>query len=185
MSRVGALVNRQNAKLSLASLPAIVLLGGCSLILDFSPSDDATPVEYDAAGPPVRCTEGEPNEDFAQAVTATDSIEAAICEAGDLDFWSFEVDGAMDVVATATFTAGGDPSDTDLEMQLVDSTGAVLTVSTGVDGDERIEQSAALSNRLLAGTYAAVVLGRDGTGENDYDLTVEITTPAAAPANQR
>jgi hypothetical protein len=164
----------------LAAFAAVsVLAAGCSLILDFAPagdggsSDDAGASDGSA---PAGCAEGEPNDTADAPVALDGSIDAAVCGDGP-DYWSFEVDGTEDVVAELTFTAG----ESDLEMQLVSSPdGEVLTISTGTDADERIEQSAALGNRLAAGTYAIAVLGRPDTAQNAYHLAVSlVATPDA------
>lgn len=158
------------AVLAFASLVA----GGCSLILDFAPGADSGPGD-DAgsdAGAAVNCAVGEPNDAVDEAGAIDDSVAAAICGDGP-DYWSFEVDGAQDVTIELTFTAGAN----DLEMQLLSMAGEVLTISTGTDANEQIEQSSALGNQLDAGTYVIAVLGRETTAENDYQLAVDINTP--------
>jgi hypothetical protein len=163
---------------ALAALAWIALAtgaSGCQLLLDFSELadggalDDAPPGD---ASP--LCMSDEPNDSFAEAAAVSTSAIGAVCGGGDLDFYKFTVDGNQDVTLVVNFTAGGE---TDLELNLVDSTGAVVTLSTGLDGDERIEQSAALGNRLAAGDYAAEIFGRTAAVSNEYELIVTITTP--------
>ncbi len=160
---------------ALAWIALAIGASGCQLLLDFSeladggPSGDAPPGD---ASP--LCTNDEPNDSFAEATAVSTGSIGAICGGGDLDFFKFTVDGNQDVTLVINFTAG---TDTDLELNLVDSTGAVVTLSTGLDGDERIEQSAALGNRLAAGDYAAEIFGRTATVSNEYELIVTITTP--------
>jgi len=164
---------------ALAALAWIALAtgaSGCQLLLDFSElpdggaSDDGAP-PGDAS---ALCSTDEPNDSFDMATATTTGGIGAICGSGDLDFYKFTVDGNQDVALVVNFTAG---TDTDLELNLVDSTGAIVTLSTGLDGDERIEQSAALGNRLAAGDYAAEIFGRTSTVSNEYELIVTITTP--------
>jgi hypothetical protein len=160
-----------------ASLIALLATAsGCQLLLDFSELSDGGPRD-DGAAPgdaSALCTAGEPNDTFETATAVTTGALGAVCGGGDRDFFRFTVDGNQDLEVVVTFTAG---AETDLELNLVDSTGAVLTISTGLDGDERIEQSMALGNRLAAGDYAAEVFGREATVANEYELIVSITTP--------
>lgn len=159
-----------------AFLIALLAAGsGCQLLLDFSELSDGGPPDDGAtADASALCGAGEPNESFAMATVVTTGALGAICGAGDLDFYQFTVDGNQDVVLVVNFTAG---AESDLELDLVDSAGTVLTRSTGLDGDERIEQSAALGNRLAAGDYAADIYGRTADVANEYELIVTITTP--------
>jgi hypothetical protein len=164
---------------ALAALVWIALAlasSGCQLLLDFSELSDGGPsgdgsVPADAS---VLCAANEPNETFEMATATTSGALGAVCGDGDRDFYGFTVDGNQDVELVVTFTAG---AETDLELNLVDATGTVLTVSTGLDADERIEQSMALGNRLAAGDYAAEVFGRSESVSNEYELIVAITPP--------
>ena len=163
------------AVLALALVALAAAASGCQLLLDFSELSDGGPA---GDGPPgdasALCSAGEPNESFEMAGAVTTGALGAICGGGDLDFYSFTLDGNQDVVLVVNFTAG---SESDLELDLVDSAGIVLTRSTGLDGDERIEQSAALGNRLAAGDYAADIYGRTAEVSNEYELIVTVTTP--------
>lgn len=160
---------------------ACVALGGaasgCQLLLDFSELPDGGGSD-DGGAPPgdasPLCMNDEPNDSFEMAAAITTSALGAVCGEGDVDFYKFTVDGNQDVAIVANFTAG---EATDLELGLVDSAGTVLTVSTGLDGDERIDQSAALGNRLAAGDYAAEIFGRTPTVSNEYELILTLTTP--------
>ena len=166
------------ALVALAWIALAVASSGCQLLLDFSELSDGGPsgdgsVPADAS---ALCDANEPNDtvDTAGALE-NDEVAAAICGDGP-DFWSFEVTGVEDVTIELTFTAGAN----DLEMQLQSMAGEVLTISTGTDANEQIEQSAALGNRLEAGTYVIEVLGREDTAMNDYQLTVDlVATPDA------
>jgi len=163
---------------ALAALAWIALAtgaSGCQLLLDFSElADGGAPDDGAPGDASVLCASDEPNDSFDTATAVTTGAIGAICGGGDRDLFKFTVDGNQDVTLVANFTAG---EDTDLELDLIDSAGGVLTVSTGLDGDERIEQSAALGNRLAAGDYAAEIFGRTSTVSNEYELIVTITTP--------
>ncbi len=162
-----------------AGLAGLALLAGCQLVLDFSPRDDGGAPPADAPGAADSgagdaadlCGVLEPNEALAAALAVEPgTFQAAICPAGDIDFYSFTVDGLQDLAIDVTFVAGPN----DLELELLDAdTGGVLTVSTGVDGNERIERSKAVSGRLPVGTYAVRVFGRDSaTVQNDYEVVL-------------
>ena len=160
----------------------IALGAGCQLLLDFSelPDGGAAPDDDGGGGgdddASSLCSAGEPNDTVEEATEAAlaEAIESSVCGGGDRDFYGFALDGNQDVVAEAVFSAGDAD---DLEMNLVSSNGTVLTLSTGLDTDERIEHSLALGNRLAAGDYAVEVFGRAETSSNDYTLTITVTTP--------
>ena len=172
-----------------AGLAGLALLAGCQLVLDFSPRDAGGGPTADAPAPPDSgasdavdlCGQLEPNELLAEALAVEPgTFQAAICPAGDIDFYRFDLDGEQDLAIDVTFEAGAN----DLELELIDAdTGGVLTISTGVDGNERIERSPAVTGRLPAGTYAVRVFGRDSTVQNNYEvvLTVGSLVPDAGP----
>jgi hypothetical protein len=180
MSR-GRPARRSPARLATlgALASAALVAGGCSLILDFAPGADGGPGDDAGSdgGAAVHCTVGEPNDEVDAAGALDGSIDAANCAEGP-DYWSFEVGEGQDLEVLLTFTAGA----SDLEMQLLSMAGEVLTISTGTDGDEQIDQSLALGNQLEAGTYVIAVLGRETSAMNDYHLTVEtLASPDAGP----
>lgn len=156
-----------------AAIAGLAFLTGCQLILDFSPIADGGGGDgsaIDGGGPDAETACGvlEPNESLGTpALADPGTFVAAICPAGDQDFYGFDLSGSEDLVIELTFEAGVN----DLELELYDATsGDVLTLSTGGDGDEKIEHSAANSNRLGAGTYAMRVFGRDLQVQNEYQL---------------
>ena len=171
--------DRRGAGRAVMALTLIALSAagsGCQLLLDFSELSDGGP---GGDGGPLGdaselCSAGEPNETFEMASAVTTGAIGAVCGSGDVDFYSFTLDGNQDLVLVVNFTAG---AESDLELDLVDSAGIVLTRSTGLDGDERIDQSAVLGNRLAAGDYAANIYGRTAEVANEYELIVTITTP--------
>jgi hypothetical protein len=173
-----------------AGLAGLALLAGCQLVLDFSPRDDGGAPPADAPGALADsgasdavdlCGQLEPNDVLVDALEVEPgAFQAAICPAGDIDYYRFELDGMQDLAVEVTFVAGPN----DLELELLDAdTGGVLTISTGVDGNERIERSPAVSGRLPAGTYAVRVFGRESTVQNDYEvvLTRGSLLPDAGP----
>jgi len=159
------------------------LLASCQLVLDFAPLDDAGPP--DSGGPSDSavadamslCDQLEPNDALADGfMLDPGTYQASICPAGDNDYFRFSLDGSQDLAVELTFQAGVN----DLELELYDgNTSAAITLSTGLDGDERIERSLAVSGRLPAGDYAVRVFGRDETIQNDYEISLAIGTPAA------
>ena len=169
-----------------AGLAGLAFLAGCQLVLDFSseverPVPDASVA--DAAPLPDAaeslCDALEPNETSdASMPIDTGTFAAAICGAGDQDYYSFTLDGSQDLDILVTFEAGSN----DLELELyAEGSGVALVLSTGSDGDEQIQRTLAQENRLLAGTYVIRVFGRINGAENDYQLTLQrgvIASPA-------
>jgi hypothetical protein len=160
-----------------AGIAGLALLAGCQLLVDFAPLADGGPA--DSGSEPVDSAvadaggdasdELEPNGSLAEAPTIEPgSFQVAISPAGDIDFYRFGLDGNQDLLVEATFEAGAN----DIEMELLDGEGDVVTISTGVDGDERIERSPEVSGRLPAGTYAVRVFGREAAVQNDYQLVL-------------
>jgi hypothetical protein len=166
-----------------AGAAGLALLASCQLVLDFAPLDDAGPP--DSGGPSDSavadamslCDQLEPNDALADGfMLDPGTYQASICPAGDNDYFRFSLDGSQDLAVDLTFQAGVN----DLELELYDvNTSAAITLSTGLDGDERIERSLAVSGRLPAGDYAVRVFGRDETIQNDYEINLAIGTPAA------
>lgn len=169
-----------------AGAAGLALLAGCQLALDFAPLDDAGPpdgggvMDSGVADAVDLCGQLEPNDALAEGfMLDPGTYQASICPPADNDYYRFSLDGSQDLAVDLTFQAGAN----DLELQLYDvNTAAVITLSTGIDGDERIERSLAVSGRLPAGAYAVRVFGREETVQNDYEITLAIGgTPAAGP----
>jgi hypothetical protein len=158
-----------------AALVALTLLPGCSLLLDFSaPVGDGAPADADSTDASDTCAKDEPNDDLTTATPAVSgTINASLCDPGDRDFYGFTVDGASDVVVELSFR--GEDGTRDLELTLYRGAKA-LTISTGLNDDERIEHSMALANVLPAGDYLLEVFGRDPEVTNDYVLVLTIGT---------
>lgn len=161
-----------------------LILGGCSLILDFDDGggggnadaavSDAAPL-VDGGDP---CGAFESNDELAAAVL----IEAGtlgplgICPGGDLDFFRFVLADNQDMVVEATFDNMNGAGD--LEMRLYDkNTGMVIDGSMGVLDFERIERSLANGDQLPAGEYIVEIYGFNSTIENTYNLSLTITSP--------
>lgn len=162
----------------------LLLSSGCSLVLDFSdypdsaprtdaPMSDASPQHDTAAidaGVSLRCQAYEPNEDTGNAAAGEALVEAAICGPSDLDFYSFEVDGAQDLELSLAFeTANGN-----LDLRLRDAAGAQLVQAVGNAEPETLVRSQGSGGRLAAGTYYVEVFSLI-QDENDYDLSITIT----------
>lgn len=159
---------------AVAAIMGLALLGGCELILDFSPLADGGSVSVDAA--PVdaaACSEVyEPNGSIEMAYAVEPgTFQAAVCQ-GDQDFYSFTVDGTEDLDIVLTFEAGANDLDLELYKPAVDTEPAMrIEISSDGDGDEHIVRSANDGERLIAGTYVMRVYGRTDTAENAYEIT--------------
>ncbi|NVB78602.1 MAG: hypothetical protein HOV81_09430 [Kofleriaceae bacterium] len=151
------------------------LCPGCSLVLDFS--DGAAPHDAMADTPytQAECDFMEPNDSLASpaTVTAADTGPAAICAATpeDHDFYKFTVAGSAPVTIAITFTnrAGGD-----LDMKLYDSTGTVVSRSSGFGNGETITcpgQSPACG-MLSAGDYVFEVFPAVAGSVNNYTFSI-------------
>jgi hypothetical protein len=160
-----------------AGIAGLALLAGCQLLVDFAPLADggapadsgSEPIDAAVADAGGACDELEPNGSQGEAPEIEPgSFQVAICPAGDVDFYGFGLDGKQDLIVEVTFEAGAD----DIEMELLDAEGDVVTISTGVDGDERIERSPQVTGRLPAGSYAVRVFGREAAVQNDYQLVL-------------
>jgi CHAT domain len=144
---------------------------GCDPVLDVEdfPDNCRSDVELEPNDEPAMATPIEPG-----------SFEASICPGGESDFFAFSVDGTQDMVIEIMFQPG---LMDDLELELYDAaTATLLIISTGGDGDERIERSDALSSRLPAGSYLGRVYGRDASIETDYEFTLthDVDGPAVS-----
>lgn len=165
---------------------ALVLVPGCSLLLDFS--DGAIPVDAAADAPfsEALCGYGEPNDTPATAtlVRASDTGPAAICPAApaDHDFYRLTVPTGTAIVTIAIqlLSATGD-----LDLALYDASGArPLAASHGFGDTERIACPSATCAALAPGDYLFEVLpGVDGA-VNDYRFSVALS-PARIGAARR
>jgi hypothetical protein len=163
-----------------AGIAGLALCAGCQLVLDFAPLADAAPPDADivVADAPLPdamvdpCEQFEPNDRLDDGVAiAPGALQAAICGDEDSDYFLFDLDGKQDMSVDLTFEAG----DNDLELQLYENTnGTLLEISTGMDGDERIEHSEEVSGRLPAGNYGVRVFGRVPEAQNGYELTLTV-----------
>jgi hypothetical protein len=151
-------------------------LGGCSLILDFSGS---TEKPIDAPFTQLECDFKEPNDtrDTAIALDVTDIGPAAICpKAGvdDHDFYRVTVptNTSVSFKITYFFSPTGD-----LDLQLTDTQGGILSSSRGFDNDEIIVcpgASPPCAGPLAAGEYLLEVFPAEPGKANRYDIAIGV-----------
>ena len=157
-------------------------LGGCEALLDFSVHPDAGPADappIDAMLVPDPCGVLEPNNDVASAIAVPNGENryAAICPAGDLDYYKVTVVQNQVLDFKVLFkNANGD-----LDMQLYDSTGTnVVAESRSFDDDEEVKcpNDAGMSPTcamLAAGDYLVKVFPAVPNTTNVYRLDVTIS----------
>lgn len=158
---------------------AVVALGGCSFVLDFS--DENIPKDaYDLPYTPEQCTYYEPNDSVAAApAIVAGETNAAIClgDVVDHDFYKFTVPmGATSVIVNLTFA---ESATGDLDLKLYDGAGSLLAQSRGVTGTEIITCPSTESGcaTLAAGDYVFEVYPALDVNKNAYDFAVTIATP--------
>jgi len=165
--------------LRLAVVVAIAPAAACSLVLDFSETQIPIDAQPDAPYTEEQCGYMEPNNSFAEAplITTADIGPAAICaeDPEDHDFYKFTVPAATaSVTVRIAFT--NRPSG-DLDLKLLDSTGAMVAQSRGfLDGETLVCPS--LSPRcdaLVPGDYVFEVFPALGGAVNSYDISLMIT----------
>lgn len=165
----------------IAAAAAVALaLSGCSLYFgddDDTPPSPATdarsaPSPDAAVVPQTRCSNGEPND----SITTPSPIEMgpthalAICPAGDVDFFSFDLDASSVLYIEASFDNANGSGDIDL--RLYTSNQRMVDLSAGFGEEEVIRR-----DDLEAGGYILEVYGYQDTVENDYDLAVVVAQP--------
>ncbi|HVV86912.1 MAG TPA: PPC domain-containing protein [Kofleriaceae bacterium] len=153
-------------------------LGGCSLVLDFSPLPDAAPT--DAPVTDAQCAAFEPNDDPS---TPTDiqpgQLMAAICAAGESDYFRITVEADQTISVKIEFDNRGGAGDLDLRLLSGDGAMAYDDSKTATDTEEvmcpggtRCPQSS-----LPAGMYLVQVVGATRTVQGPYTLTYTQTGP--------
>jgi hypothetical protein len=161
---------------SAAFLGAVLLSGGCSLILDFdSPLTDGGPSPTDG-GPdaPPTVDAGldmfEPNNDFASATVITPGSYGplTIFMMGDVDYFHFTLTEMHDVTIDCNFTW----QDGDLDLLLFNSAFMQIDQATHFDQDEHIMRTGATT--LPAGDYYIEVLGFGDQFTNTYTLVLTV-----------
>ncbi len=140
---------------------------GTSQITEAAYSFTLTVTAEPAADP---CAEGgiEPDSRTAPRALSTDGSPASgrVCD-GDSDFFRFTVPaGAARLVAVSTKFVDADG---DIDVRLLDATGALVVSSTGISDEELIFRS------LAAGDYVVEVFGFQ-TAENTYTTSASIVT---------
>ena len=159
---------------------ALSLASGCSLILDFS-GDTRPPV--DAPFTMAECMYKEPNDtrETAAELVVTDIGPAAICPrdgstgVDDHDFYKITIptNTITSFKITYNFFATGD-----LDIQLTDAGGNVLSSSRGFDNDEVITcpgSSPPCIGPLPAGDYLLEVFPAQPAMGNRYDIQIGVT----------
>jgi hypothetical protein len=151
---------------------------GCSLVLDFSGDVKAT---VDAPYSMVECDYKEPN-DTRETAAVLDVAEvglAAICPTmmgvDDHDFYKITLPASSMVQfkISYNFFATGD-----VDLQLTDAGGAVLSSSRGFDNDEIIAcpgSSPPCVGPLAAGDYVLEVFPAQPGMANRYDIAITVT----------
>lgn len=147
---------------------------GCSLVLDWQlPPDAGLPMEA--------CSKLEPNDTFDQAITLdiTDPGPFAICLAGDVDYYRFNVPVDGQNVTISVHHDLERPSTQDLDVFLFDTAGAMLSSSTTFAMSETIvcPGSSPACAALVAGDYVVQVIGATEFVFNTYQLQIMITPP--------
>lgn len=128
----------------------------------------------DGAESSVYCPRFEPNDRLEEAsILERRNALAAVCPAGDEDYYAFDVERDQDVTVLVRFESP--QSMRDLDLRLYDDSGALIDESATLDDFEFIQRTSAFSNRLPQGGYSFAVRARDQATQNDYAfvLTVE------------
>ena len=160
-----------------APVLALSLSTGCSLVLDFS-GDVKPPV--DAPYSMAECNYKEPNDtrDTAATLELTDVGPAAVCPTtmgvDDHDFYKITLPASSQVSfkITYNFFATGD-----IDLQLSDTAGAVLSSSRGFDNDEVITcpgSSPPCVGPLAAGDYILEVFPAQPGMSNRYEIQIGV-----------
>ncbi len=176
-----------SARRPIAAIGAVAALGAlvtaCSLILDF----DDPPAPPDAqtidAIPAAACDFGEPNDNRTVAAPLDPVMgqSAAICGAGDRDFYSIQIADGQALSFTILFPQTGGRGD--LDMRLLDDVGGIVARSLSTDPDEAIicPGASPACPVLAAGNYVIEVFGFSPDVENGYTINYELT--GAAPVD--
>lgn len=158
------------------ALAIVALAPACSLVLDF---DKAPPADasIDAPYTQAECDYLEPNDSVAAAamIGAADTGPAAICAptnggSEDADYYKFTVSSATVTVAIQfTNRPGGD-----LDIKLLDSTGAMQSQSRGFGDGEMITCPGASPScpTLAAGDYILQVFPAVPGSVNAYTFAI-------------
>ena len=151
-------------------------MSGCSLILDFSGS---TEPDVDAAYTQAECDFKEPNDtrDTASVLDVSDVGPAAICPkmgVDDHDFYRITLPTSSSVSFKITYFFS---SNSDLDLQLTNTAGDVLSSSRGFDNDEIIVcpgASPPCPMTLAPGDYILEVLPGQPGMANRYDIAIGV-----------
>jgi hypothetical protein len=161
-----------------ASAVGALACGGCEALLDFSerpaPPDAAPP---DAPPMPDPCGVLEKNDTFATAIAVPsgEARMAAVCPAGDVDFYKVTLTANQTLDFKILFkNAKGD-----LDLVLFDTAMVVRGQSHGTADNEEVKCPGGAGqnqcSQLPAGDYVAKVYGAIDGVANSYQLSVAIT----------
>ena len=155
---------------SLAVAIAIVGSPGCQLILDFDVKPDAGP-------PAAACELHEPNNtrDVATSI-ASGPYEPAICPAGDVDFYSFDVPDSFQTVSIQVDPRMSEHEASEMSLRLYDSTGALVVIGAVV-GEAQFVQCPGTNPTcpmLSTGTYTFEVAANPGV-DTFYRLFLDVS----------
>ena len=159
------------------ALLAVALVPGCSLILNFDQSGPAD-ASFDAPYTQAQCNYLEPNDSTATAATITGSEmgPAAICAAmtgnpPDEDNYKFTVASASVKVAIQfTNRPGGD-----LDIKLLDASGAMVSQSRGFGDGEMITcpgASPSCTTLTMGSDYILQVFPAVAGSVNSYTFSI-------------
>ncbi|HET9993706.1 MAG TPA: PPC domain-containing protein [Kofleriaceae bacterium] len=158
-------------------LLALVVLPGCSLILDFSDKAGVHDASLDGPYTLDECSYKEPNDSLDTAAVidpATDMGPAAICKVAsgeDDDYYKFTV---PDMTAKVTITLNNATGGGDLDLKLYDATGDVIGQSRSFGPGETLVCPAISPScpTLAAGDYVFEVLPGSPVNLNNYTFSV-------------
>lgn len=152
---------------SLASLVSALLVGGCSLLVDFDSDAPLFPTD--------ECAFGEPNDSPETAtpleVAPTVLVAAALCRP-DLDYYSLPLPaGRISTRIDLRFVQTGVQGN--LDLRLFDAEGRMRASSLSNDNDEQIRCPGTTCEELPPGDYLLEVReALTSTAGNRYELEV-------------
>ena len=149
----------------------LLVVSGCSLVLDFSADPDAAVVDANPT-----CLAFEPNDTRPTAVPLDDPgpTVAAICGPADVDYYRFDVMTNQDALIELSFSNGAGTGDLELRLFAVGQVTAIA-VENGTSDQEVISRTAANATQLAAGAYEIGVAPTNTGNESEYSLSVTLT----------
>ncbi len=137
-------------------------------------------------GPGEQCDDHNENDgDGCSAECTSEAVDvsaggdfAGHTDAGEIDFYVFDLADARTVRAEVGDGAGGCPADTFINLERRDAGGTWVRVASDDDGG--VVPCSRLEGELEAGSYRLLVLGLGGLAIGDYVLTVDLVGVAGA-----